>query len=230
MEFTPAGIVLAVAALFTLWCALYVLTSLAFPDTPKAGRNRFVVTLNIIATLGLAVWCEFYKTDPCDNPGAESNAKETILLINALSGMLYDLFHCCCIGHLENLRQFVHHSLVIMMLSTALATGRSGSEVVYFLFFAFITLPMNSLLRFMRYHDMTEHIAYKIVDVTRAVLFLFLRVSVGAYVAYCYIPNPVPHILIRIPATAFNVVGLIFAVVNARRVYRQMMQTNQKVE
>ena len=138
----------------------------------------------------------------------------------SLSYFLFDMAWCIYF-RTEGLVMLAHHTISILGIILTLVLGESGIESCAVIFGSEITNPLLQARWFLRQTGRYESRLGDAVDVSFVLLFVLMRIVVGANMLYCELISPRPKFVIKCGGVAMYVLSWVFTVDIARFTVRK---------
>ncbi|KAG5268325.1 hypothetical protein AALO_G00211330 [Alosa alosa] len=148
---------------------------------------------------------------PFSHPGTKTTPLQASAMVISLGYFLFDMGWCIYF-QTEGLVMLAHHTISILGIILTLSIGESGIEACAVLYGSEITNPLLQARWFLRQTGRYESWLGDVVDVTFVLLFVFMRVVVGANMLYCELISPRPKFIIKCSGVAMYVLSWVFMV------------------
>lgn len=206
-------IFLTVASCFCLWTFLYYLLCIVNEKRALEWNCRIVTVCHGLLSVTMCVYCAFYTGPwPFDALGEKSTAQQTLCIVVTLGYFVFDFSWCIYMGT-EGIDMLLHHITSICGLVLSLWLDRSGAELVATIFGSEVSNPCLQLRWFLRECGLYETRIAKLNDVVFILLFLCIRIGLGARLFVSTLMSPKPSVLIKLGGVALyslSVVWMLF--------------------
>ena len=219
---------LAALSCFCLWTTLYYVLCVFNNKRSLEWNCRLVTMYHAILSCALCLYCGAYTGPwPFDALGEPSTPLQSLCIVMTLGYFLFDFIWCIVMGT-EGIDMLLHHITSICGLVLSLYLKHSGAELIATIFGSEISNPSLQLRWFLRETHRYETRLAKGNDIVFILLFLCVRVGLGAWLFVYTMISPKPSILIKLGGVALYTLSLAWMVLILRFAKRRFFGSKMK--
>ena len=219
----------AVLSCFCLWTTLYYMLCILNNRKSFEWNCRMVTVCHGILCCSICFYCGFYTGPwPFDALGDPSTPLQTLCITMTLGYFLFDFIWCILMGT-EGIDMLLHHITSIFGLALALYLEHSGAELIGTIFGSEISNPCLQMRWFLREMGRYDTTFAKVNDIAFILLFLCIRIGLGAGLFYYTMASPKPSVLIKLGAVALYTLSLVWMVLILRFAKKRFFGNKRKL-
>ncbi|XP_076146447.1 TLC domain-containing protein 5a [Alosa pseudoharengus] len=208
MTLLVVGVILCLVG----WISLYAFLCHSNGSHGYEWNCRLVTLAHGLLAVGITAYIGYVDGPwPFSHPGTKTTPLQASAMVISLGYFLFDMGWCIYF-QTEGLVMLAHHTISILGIILTLSIGESGIEACAVLYGSEITNPLLQARWFLRQTGRYESWLGDVVDVTFVLLFVFMRVVVGANMLYCELISPRPKFIIKCSGVAMYVLSWVFMV------------------
>ena len=219
---------LAALSCFFLWTTLYYMIC-AFNNKRSLEWNcRIITVCHGILSCTICLYCGIIVGPwPFDALGDPNTHLQTLCIAITLGYFLFD-FIWCILMKTEGIDMLLHHITSICGLALSLYLESSGAELIATIFGSEISNPSLQLRWFLRAVGKYETTFAKANDIVFIMLFLCIRIGLGALLFFYTLSSPKPDILIKVGGVALYNISLVWMLLILRFAKRRFFGKRRK--
>ena len=189
---------------------------------------RIVTIVHGILSCTICMYCGSYTGPwPLDALGEPSTPLQTLCIVITLGYFLFDFIWCIVMGT-EGIDMLLHHITSICGLVLSLYLEHSGAELIATIFGSEISNPCLQMRWFLRETGKYQTQLAKLNDIVFIVLFLCIRIGVGARLFTDTMTSPKPSILIKLGGVALYTLSLVWMLLIVRFAKKRFFGNKRK--
>ena len=206
----------AVASCFCLWTSFYYLTCIVNHKRTVEWNCRIVTVCHGLLSITMCLYCACYTGPwPFDALGEKNTSQQTLCIVVTLGYFLFDFIWCIYMGT-EGIDMLLHHVTSICGLTLSLYLESSGSELIATIFGSEVSNPSLQVRWFLRETGYYQTPIAKLNDVVFILLFLFIRIGLGAWLFLCTMLSPKPAVVIKLGGVALYSLSVVWMILIVR--------------
>lgn len=182
-----------------------------------------------LLSVAMCLYCGLYTGPwPFDALGERSTPLQTLCIVITLGYFLFDVTWCVFM-RAEGIDMLLHHVTSICGLVASLYLDRSGAELIATIFGSEVSNPSLQVRWFLRETGNYETRMGKLNDIVFILLFLCIRVGLGAWLFLCTMTSSKPTLLIKLGGMALYSLSVIWMVLILRFAKKRFFGKKRKL-
>ena len=207
---------LPVLSCFCIWTIFYNFLCVYNNKRSWEWNCRLVTVCHGLLSCVISLCCAFYTGPwPFDALGEASTPLQTLCIAITLGYFLFDFLWCILMGT-EGIDMLLHHVTSICGLALSLYLEESGAELIATIFGSEISNPCLQVRWFLRETAKYDTSLAKLNDVVFILLFLCIRIGLGAWLFLETMVSPKTSGLIKLGGVALYLLSLVWMVLILR--------------
>lgn len=228
LAFSSSPILVAVASSFFLWILLYNFLCIVNKRCSFEWNCRMVTVCHGLLSVIMCLYCAFLVGPwPFDVLGEKNTPLQTLCIVVTVGYFLFD-FSWCVYMRTEGIDMLLHHVTSICGLVLSLYLERSGAEMIATIFGSEVSNPSLQVRWFLRETRNYETRLAKLNDIIFILLFLCIRIGLGARLLVCTMASSKPRALVKLGGVALYSLSVVWMVLILRFAKRRFFGKKRK--